>query len=117
MWPDYEAIKKAKGEEQFRLHQEGVDKVKLVIDHLESHYQEEYAHSKTAFCVKHNCQCPVMKTKECSDKELTWTCAGSPCVAWSAEGHQLGVVHPSFLAFRCFVFEVRCHCKVNSLPR
>ena len=110
MMPDYDEIKRAKGIRQLELHRSGVEKVSALVDFLWANHKVEFARPLKDWCFKHGCLCECCTVKKAAGSQRRPLClvmAGSPCIAWTAEGAQLGVVHPSFLGFLVWIFDLR----------
>jgi hypothetical protein len=105
LMPNYEAIKACKDTVQLQLmYEEAVRANERIVELFEKRRTEAFSPLATSHCLRHGQQCPCC----CFDSEagLRCTVAGSTCVAWSTEGLQLGVAHPSFVVWLVFIMEL-----------
>jgi hypothetical protein len=105
LMPDYEAIKACKSKVKMQsMYEEAVRASERIVGLFEKRRTEVFGPLATSHCLRHGQQCPCCFFD--SEAGLRCTVAGSTCVAWSTEGLQLGVAHPSFVVWLVFIMEL-----------
>ena len=110
--PDYDKMKATTDKNvQAAMYQQAVSAYKTIADILESKRHAIFNNRTTSSCHVHggHCPCSTFALGPNADCEflLTLVVAGSTCVAFSDEGLQLGIGHPSFLVWLVFIMELK----------
>lgn len=91
------------------MYASAVQAYKEIAQWLEAARESIFTDDCKARCAIHQvlCKCASFAVAGAGKAALTLTVAGSTCVAWSAEGLQLGICHPSFLVWLVFIMELK----------